>query len=89
MRRCGALAVLLGLGAMLTGCVYDPYTGGYYPCCAYPYQQPYAAPYYHGSGYGYPAQPGYAAQPGYPAQPGYAAQPGYPPPPGYQQGPPR
>jgi hypothetical protein len=72
IRRCGGLAVLLGLAAMLAGCVYDPYTGGYYPCCAYPYQQPYASPYYHAPGYGY-VQPGYS-------QPGYG-QPGYPPPP--------
>jgi hypothetical protein len=69
MRRCGGLAVLLGLAAMLAGCVYDPYTGGYYPCCAYPYQA-YGSPYYRAPGYGYPAQPG----------PGYQPQPGYPPP---------
>jgi hypothetical protein len=61
MMRCGGLAMLLGLGALLGGCVYDPYTGGYYPCCAYPYQ-PYPYSY---QGYGYPTQP---AQPGY-AQP--------------------
>jgi hypothetical protein len=54
---------------MLAGCVYDPYTGGYYPCCAYPYQA-YGSPYYRAPGYGYPAQPG----------PGYQPQPGYPPP---------
>ena len=77
VRRCGALAMLLGLAVTLGGCVYDPYTGGYYPCCTYPYQ-PYAAPYYYGTpgysspGYGSPAQPGY----GY----GSPAQPGYPPP---------
>jgi hypothetical protein len=74
IRRCGGVAVLVGLAAMLAGCVYDPYTGAYYPCCAYPYQ-PYAAPYYRAPGYGYPA---YRA-------PGY----GYPAPPGYQPGPPR
>jgi hypothetical protein len=67
MRRCGGLAVLLGLAAMLTGCVYDPYTGGYYPCCAYPYS-PYAAPYYGARGYGYPPPSGYQPPPGY--QPG-------------------
>jgi hypothetical protein len=81
MRRCGGLAVLLGLAAMLAGCVYDPYTGGYYPCCAYPYQS-YASPYYRYPGYGgYQAQPGYPAQPGYQAQPSYQAQPGYSQPP--------
>lgn len=64
IRRCGGLAMLLGLAAMLAGCVYDPYTGGYYPCCAYPYQQPYAAPYYRAPapGYGYPP-PGYPPPP--------------------------
>lgn len=76
MRRCGGLALLLGLAAMLAGCVYDPYTGGYYPCCSYPYHpyRPYAAPYYATPGY---ATPGY----GYPAQPGYPPPPNYPPPP--------
>jgi hypothetical protein len=61
MRRCGGLAALLGLAAMLSGCVYDPYTGGYYPCCAYPYHpyHPYPPPYYGNPGYGYPAQPAY------------------------------
>jgi hypothetical protein len=71
-----AAAVLLG------GCVYDPYTGSYEPCCAYP--GPYA--------YSYPPQPvPYAAppaagQPGPeyappPPQPGaeYTAPPGQPP----------
>jgi hypothetical protein len=67
IRRCGGLAVLLGLAAMLAGCVYDPYTGGYYPCCAYPYA-PYAAPYSRGPGYGYPPPSGYQPPPGY--QPG-------------------
>jgi hypothetical protein len=67
IRRCGGVAALLGLAAMLAGCVYDPYTGGYYPCCAYPYA-PYATPYYGGPGYGYPPQSGYQPQPGY--QPG-------------------
>ena len=59
MQRCGGLAALAGLAAMLAGCVYDPYTGGYYPCCTYPYGA-YAAPYYQPS-YAYPAQPGYPA----------------------------
>lgn len=62
IRQCGSLAVLLGLAAMLAGCVYDPYTGGYYPCCAYPYQ-PYSTPYYRSPGYGYPAQPNYQPPP--------------------------
>ncbi|HVC61556.1 MAG TPA: hypothetical protein VND19_14485 [Acetobacteraceae bacterium] len=64
MRRCGGLAVLLGLSAALAGCVYDPYTGGYYPCCAYPYH-PYAVPYDRYPACGYPAQPGYPPPPGY------------------------
>ena len=64
MRLCGGLVVAIGMAATLAGCVYDPYTGAYYPCCAYPYQ-PYAAPYYRAPGYGYPAQPGYPP-PAYP-----------------------
>jgi hypothetical protein len=51
--------MLVGVAALLGGCVYDPYTGGYYPCCAYPYQP---HPYYY-PGYGYPAQPGYGQPP--------------------------
>jgi hypothetical protein len=62
IRRCGGLAVLLSLAAMLAGCVYDPYTGAYYPCCAYPYQT-YSAPYYRYPGYGYPASPNYPPPP--------------------------
>jgi len=77
IRRCGGLAVLLAMAATLAGCVYDPYTGAYYPCCAYPYQ-PYPGPYYRAPGYGYQAPP-----PGYQAPPGgyQAPPPGYPPPP--------
>lgn len=37
---------------MLQGCVYDPYVGGYVPCCAYP---GYAAGY---PAYGYPGYGG-------------------------------
>ena len=67
MRRSGSVLLLFIIAALLAGCVYDPYTGTYYPCCSYygyPYQYPYP-PYYQ-----YP--PGYTYQP--------ALQP--PPPPG-------
>ena len=51
----------LGVAALLAGCVYDPYTGGYYPCCSYPH--PYAyPPYYAPYPYGPPA---YYGPPGY------------------------
>ena len=63
MKQRGAYwALLLGTGAMLSGCVYDPYTGGYYPCCnGYPYQQPYNRY----PQYPYPP-PAYYPQPGQP-----------------------
>lgn len=49
LRLCLAiLVVLVGAGA-LSGCYYDPYTGGYYPYPPYPYPSqpayyPYSAP---------------------------------------------
>jgi hypothetical protein len=58
--------ILLGL-LLLGGCVYDPYTGTYYPCCTYP------APYGYAPYYPYPYPP---PQYGYPPPAGYpAAQP--------------
>jgi len=39
---------LVGAAALVQGCVYDPYTGTYVPCCAYP-----------AYGYGYYGYPGY------------------------------
>jgi hypothetical protein len=66
MRRFSMLA-LAGVALMLTGCVYNPYTGTYMPCCSYygyPYYR-YPPPYY--SPYGYPAQGPYGAPQ---AQPG-------------------
>ena len=60
-------AILLIVGAgMLEGCVYDPYTGTYVPCCAYGgyYGSPaYGYPYGYGGYYGYPAYRGYYAAP--------------------------
>ena len=67
--------LLLGAVSLLAGCMYDPYTGTYSPCCGNPY-----------SYYGYPA---YAPPYGYPSSypppyyppSGYATQPyGYAPP---------
>jgi hypothetical protein len=46
------LIVLAGAGG-LSGCYYDPYTGGYYPYPPYPYPYPY--PYR--PPYPYPAPP--------------------------------
>lgn len=67
MKRRGVTwALLLTTATMLGGCVYDPYTGGYYPCCSgYPYQPP--PPYY-----------GYQRYPGTP--PAYYPPPGQPQP---------
>ena len=75
MRRLGAVVVLAGAAALLSGCVYDPYTGGYYPCCSY----------YGNPAYRYP--PAYYPPPqGYPAGPPPAQGYPYAPPPGQQQG---
>src|SRR5277367_4932354 len=56
MRRCwlwaGVLFVLASAGG-LSGCYYDPYTGGYYPYPPYPYPYPYRPPY----PYPYPGPP--------------------------------
>jgi hypothetical protein len=86
MRRTGAVLALAGAAALLSGCVYDPYTGAYYPCCnyyGYPYYR-YPAPYY-------PPPPGYSPGPAGGPPPGpqqgpyqggpYQSQP-LPPPPG-------
>ena len=66
MRRALTTTALIAGAAMLQGCVYDPATGGYYPCCAYP-AYGYGQPAYGSPGYGY-AQPAYS----YPAY-GYDA----------------
>ena len=74
-----ATIVALAIGALgLAGCVYDPYTGTYYPCCNY-----YGSPYYRYPypPYGYPSQSPYYAPPGQTAPPGgYSSQPMPPPP---------
>jgi len=45
--------LLVAASALLAGCAYDPYTGLFYPCCAYP-----------PPAYGYPAaSPAYGAPP--------------------------
>jgi len=85
MRRIACLLTLVLTTALLSGCVYDPYTGTYRPCCGYYgyyYGYPYGYPYYRYPApyppYGYPSGPSAPPQ----GQPG-----GYPPPPG--QVPPR
>ncbi len=84
MRRVATILALAAAAALLAGCVYDPYTGTWMPCCGY-----YGNPYYGYPGpyapYGYPPYGGPQAQ-----QPGmYQAPPGgYQAPPGGYQGPP-
>ena len=56
MRRCrfwARVLFVLASAAALSGCYYDPYTGGYYPYPPYPYPYPYRPPY----PYPYPAPP--------------------------------
>ena len=85
-RRALAAILLIVAAGVLQGCVYNPYTGTYTPCCAgYPaYRGYYGAPQgggYQGQGYQGPAPQGQGYQG--PATPGPAT-----PRPGYQgQGP--
>jgi len=74
-RGCVSVTLLL-----LGGCMYDPYVGGWVPCCTYGYGYGYRypPPYYGPYGYPYGApgpQPGYAPdmQQGYPSAPASAA----------------
>jgi hypothetical protein len=82
MRRYGrvwraVLIALTGAGA-LSGCYYDPYTGGWYASPPY-YPYPVAYPYGAGYPYSYPPGPGPNPAQGYaPGQGPYPAQ-GYPP----------
>ena len=62
MRRLMTMIVVVVGTILLAGCVYDPYTHQYVPCCAYPAY--YGPPAY----YGYPAPYGY---PGYYGGGGY------------------
>jgi hypothetical protein len=77
MRRIAALLALTVGASLLAGCVYDPYTATWRPCCnyyGYPYYR-YQPSYYP---YGYPPGP-YMAPPQ--GQPGaYPEQPAQPPP---------
>lgn len=87
MRRVATTLLMAIATSMLAGCVYDPYTGTYVPCCrnygyyGFPYYR-YPPPYY--APYGYPpgpygvltpqAQPGgYYPNQGSPTGPGAAA----------------
>jgi hypothetical protein len=82
MRRYGrtwraVLIALTGAGA-LSGCYYDPYTGGWYASPPY-YPYPMAYPYGTGYPYSYPPGPGPNPTQGYaPGEGPYPAQ-GYPP----------
>ena len=82
VRHVLASAVLLATG-VLGGCVYDPYTGTYVPCCGYYGSPYYGSPYYprYGSPY-YP--PPYPSGP--PPAPDGMAPPGYANPPAVQPG---
>ncbi len=65
MIRSGAAVLLVAATGLLAGCVYDPYTGSYYPCCSYP-------------SYGYgPVYPPAYGYPAYPYPPSGEAMPGY------------
>ncbi len=46
-----AMLIVLASAGILSGCYYDPYTGGYYPYPPAPYPYPYRPP------YPYPAPP--------------------------------
>ena len=79
MRRCrfwrAALIVLVS-AAGLSGCYYDPYTGGYYPYPPYPYPYPYRPPYpYPGPPPGTNGPPGAPPPPYAPGQPTPLAPP--------------
>jgi hypothetical protein len=79
MRQLAAILALVTTALLLTGCVYDPYTGTYVPCCNYyaaPYYYRYPPPYYP---YGYP--PGPYTGPQQPPPGGYGS-----PPPPFQPG---
>ena len=78
MRRMTAL-LALAAASLLPGCVYDPYTGTYLPCCSYygyPYGYRYPPPYYYPYGY----QPGPYGPPSQYQQPGGYPNPSMQPP---------
>lgn len=92
MSRRGAMAALIGGTVTLAGCVWDPYTQQYVPCCNY-YGYPYRYPpsyYYRPAGpppppAGAPAQPPPGGNAPPPAQPppSYGPPASYPPPGAY------
>jgi len=67
-RSCGGVVLLL-----LSGCMYDPYVGGWVPCCTYGYGYGYRYPPPYYGPYGYPyGAPGPGQQQGYPSAPASA-----------------
>ena len=80
--RLRTILALAGVATLLGGCVYDPYTGTYVPCCnyyGYPYGYGYPRPYYRPAPYAYP-QGGYPQAPyGGQQQGPYGAPPPGPP----------
>jgi hypothetical protein len=44
-----AMLIVLASAGGLSGCYYDPYTGGYYPYPPYPSPYPYRPPYPYGA----------------------------------------
>jgi hypothetical protein len=89
-RRVLALGVVLA-AVLLGGCVYNPYTGTYVPCCSYYGYPYYAYPYYRYPPPYYPSPYSYGPQAApYSAAPpsGYSAPPaGQPPPEAYPNAP--
>lgn len=85
MRR-SAIVALAGAAALLGGCVYNPYTGMYQPCCnyyGYPngyynYPPPYYGPYAYPQGSYYGAQPGNSSVPQPPPPAGRPGASAYP-----------
>jgi hypothetical protein len=89
MRGLAVPRVLVLIAPLLGGCVYDPYSGTYVPCCSYYGYPYYRYPYYPSYRYPppyYPPYGGYSApqaQPGGPySPPPHPPPPRSPPPPG-------
>jgi len=73
LRRSFSVILLLVGAGIIEGCVYDPYTGTYVPCCTY--YRPWGYPPPPPPAYGYPGY--YARPPAPPPQgaPAWGAQP--------------
>ncbi len=76
MQRIAWLLALTLTAALLAGCVYDPYTGTYRPCCGY--YGYYGYPYYRYPSYRYPPYYPYGYSAPYPPPAPNAAPPNQP-----------